>query len=324
MNRLTFSLTLAFSIGLCSCQSVPTSGLAGRIKDGAISQGTDSGGDGDSMSEVDSEICTDLSCLSPLVSSEERLNTEPSAPEILAEKRSLLATMGIIKPASDRDLSKLYPVALAIHEVDKTSQNASLGPQGREVLKDFLSQAQNFLSIANDQFAEGQTGTGDAYLHVAAFMTQSATKMLDPSFRRTVISSVGPGAMVRDFYEASTGKSIIDGAKLSRVDRSVALLSVATGGVAATLFKQAQTVDKIAGVGNMLRNSAEKSGDSSEDLNRVIQTADEIFAKVDTVRSRVSEERESRLKDFSSYMTSDSIKERLERIEQNATKFIGR
>jgi len=281
------------------------------------------------------ETCTALSCLSPLggddsltAEGDDRNNAvrhkprEGDSPP--AAMLSVLNDVGVTPPANSVYIRKLFPVAQVLQQLSRQSQFVPLGDQGRVVLNDFVAQSTAFLSLANDHYAKGQEGTGDAYMHLSALMAQSAIKILSPDFATALISSVGPAAVVRDFYEAGTGRSIVNGSKLSTVDRSVALVSIATGGVDSTLFKKMQTSDRIASLGGMLREAAAKSGHSTDELDPVVRTAEEMFQSIDTIRTRVTEEGGDRFKNVSSYMSSEAIKSRLEKLGQDATKFIGR
>ncbi|RYZ76261.1 MAG: hypothetical protein EOP04_32275 [Proteobacteria bacterium] len=268
------------------------------------------------------EICITLYCALNFVACQSTLNTDSASPNAVQASPSVPYSL------VDSETNDVAPtgaqLALAIQNVRDLSQESELGAHEKEVILNLLSQANLFIGLANNKSSEEQPAKRDAYLYLAEFVSDSASKLLNPEVARTVMTTVGPGAVIRDFYEASTGRSIVNGTPLSRVDRSVALLSFATGGVASSVFRNMSTSDRIGGLGDMLGRAAAESGESSEEWDRIVETTDAIFKNVDSLRTKLAAERDSRFRSTADFLRSDVMRERLKRLEQTTTRILSR
>jgi hypothetical protein len=99
-------------------------------------------------------------------------------------------------------------------------------------------------------------------------MADAAYDIATSDLSKELLTSVGPGAVLRDFYEVTTGHSLIDNRTLEPWERGVALFSIATGGVGSKLFKAAGAADRVAGMGVMLKRLIKES-DASEKIIEV-------------------------------------------------------
>ena len=97
-----------------------------------------------------------------------------------------------------------------------------------------LDLAAEALARADQAIGFGQRGQGQMFREVAV-------QLID--FALGVIPGVG---FAKDFYEAYTGKSVLTGAELSEIERSFAIIGVATAGIGSQVLTVGKTVKNLA------------------------------------------------------------------------------
>ena len=200
----------------------------------------------------------------------------PSGEAEIAEMANVLVNKGLSIPPDSPYAPRVFQVAKAFDRVDRIASKSILNARKSEVLNDFKTLGISALGIASDLYSEGKEGEGNAYLYYASKMAEAAHKVVTSEFFKEAITAVGPGAEIRDIYEAGTGKSIIDGHELENWERGAALFGIVTGGFGSKIFKAAKIAEKVASMGNMLKRVIRNNGAVEDGITIAVKEAKAI------------------------------------------------